>query len=87
MSDASEAALDNGIDLLRRVNGKQDHPVVSIALSGYGMEDDVKKTREAGFLASIIEQGTKVGANEVSGPEFLVHMCACRPSKTARYVS
>jgi CheY-like chemotaxis protein len=30
-----------GIDMLRRI--RQRHPVTAIALSGYGMEDDVRK--------------------------------------------
>jgi CheY-like chemotaxis protein/anti-sigma regulatory factor (Ser/Thr protein kinase) len=38
-----------GIDLLRRINHKHDRPVVSIALSGYGMDDDVRKSLAAGF--------------------------------------
>ena len=36
-----------GIDLMRRINHR--HPVTAIALSGYGMEDDVKKSLAAGF--------------------------------------
>jgi len=36
-----------GLDLIRRVNHR--NPVTAIALSGYGMEDDVKKSLAAGF--------------------------------------
>ncbi|HEV2293691.1 MAG TPA: ATP-binding protein [Tepidisphaeraceae bacterium] len=36
-----------GIDLMRRI--KQERPVTGIALSGYGMEDDVQKSLAAGF--------------------------------------
>jgi CheY-like chemotaxis protein len=36
-----------GIDMLRRI--RQRHPVTAIALSGYGMEDDVRKSLAAGF--------------------------------------
>ena len=35
----------SGLDLMRRLR-----PMKGIALTGYGMEDDVEKTREAGFL-------------------------------------
>jgi len=36
-----------GMDLMRRINLRQ--PITAIALSGYGMEDDVKKSLAAGF--------------------------------------
>jgi len=36
-----------GIDLMRRINRRR--PTVAIALSGYGMEDDVRKSLAAGF--------------------------------------
>lgn len=37
----------NGCDLMREL--ARHHPVPGIALSGYGMEDDLRKSREAGF--------------------------------------
>jgi CheY-like chemotaxis protein len=37
----------NGLDLMRQIRRIQ--PVVGIALSGFGMEDDLRKSREAGF--------------------------------------
>jgi len=36
-----------GMDLMRRIN--RSRPTVAIALSGYGMEDDVRKSLAAGF--------------------------------------
>ncbi len=36
-----------GIDLIRRLHS--DRPALAIALTGYGMEDDLRKTHEAGF--------------------------------------
>lgn len=39
--------------------------------------------RGAGFLGSLIEQANKAGANEISGPEFLVHNDA-KPRVEAR---
>src|SRR3954469_1124409 len=39
--------------------------------------------RSPGFLGAIIEQANKVGANEISGPEFLVHNDA-KPRVEAR---
>jgi signal transduction histidine kinase/CheY-like chemotaxis protein len=43
-----------GLDLPARL--RQDHPAyrfVAIALSGYGMEDDLRRSREAGFAAHL----------------------------------
>ncbi|HEX7182432.1 MAG TPA: ATP-binding protein [Thermoanaerobaculia bacterium] len=37
----------NGYDLMRELSRR--HPVPGIALSGYGMEEDIRKSREAGF--------------------------------------
>lgn len=44
----------SGIDILRRLrdSGLQ---IPGIALSGYGMEDDVLRTREAGFAAHLVK--------------------------------
>jgi PAS domain S-box-containing protein len=38
----------SGVDLMRRL-----HPLPGIALTGYGMESDIAKSREAGFLAHL----------------------------------
>jgi CheY-like chemotaxis protein len=40
-----------GIDLMNRL--KKAGPVRGIALSGFGMDHDVQRSREAGFLAHI----------------------------------
>jgi signal transduction histidine kinase len=37
----------SGLELMRQIKGR--HGVKGIALSGYGMEDDVRKSRDAGF--------------------------------------
>jgi CheY-like chemotaxis protein len=37
----------SGLDLMRKLAGR--HGLKGIALSGYGMEEDVRKSREAGF--------------------------------------
>ncbi|WP_406697435.1 PAS domain S-box protein [Singulisphaera sp. Ch08] len=37
----------SGLELMRRIRARRD--VKGIALSGYGMEDDVRKSRDAGF--------------------------------------
>jgi PAS domain S-box-containing protein len=58
-SNAEEAVFDlvisdlglpdgSGLDLMRRLR-----PLPGIALTGYGLEEDVKKAREAGFLAHL----------------------------------
>ena len=37
-----------GIELMEQL--RQDHGLRGVALSGYGMEEDVVRTRQAGFL-------------------------------------
>jgi uncharacterized protein len=59
------------------------------AVSGYRANNSVRISvrdldqRSPGFLGAIIEQATKVGANDISGPEFLVFNDA-RPLVEAR---
>jgi len=64
----SDLALPDGsgIDLIKKLSYK---PVLRIALTGFGMEDDIRKSHEAGFqhhlvkpidlnkLDSLIQQG------------------------------
>jgi CheY-like chemotaxis protein len=38
-----------GLDLMRSLL-EADRPVKGIVLSGYGMEDDVRRSRDAGFI-------------------------------------
>jgi CheY-like chemotaxis protein len=38
----------SGLDLMRQLLARQ--PVKGIALSGFGMEEDLRKSREAGFM-------------------------------------
>jgi CheY-like chemotaxis protein len=40
----------SGLELVRRATARQG-PVAAIALTGYGMEEDVRRSREAGFTA------------------------------------
>ena len=42
-----------GWDLMKRVAAKQQKRLRSIALSGYGMDADLKNSREAGFMAHL----------------------------------
>ncbi len=42
----------SGLELMRRVVERRG-PVASIALSGYGMEEDLQRSREAGFAAHL----------------------------------
>ena len=65
----SDLALPDGsgIDLMRKLNSER--PVFGIALTGFGMEKDIRKSHEAGFqhhlvkpidlnkLDSLIQQG------------------------------
>ncbi|MDB6073861.1 MAG: hybrid sensor histidine kinase/response regulator [Verrucomicrobiaceae bacterium] len=43
----------NGLDLMREV--RLQHKCHGIALSGYGMEQDLKQTKEAGFFAHLVK--------------------------------
>ncbi len=43
----------SGLDLIRLLRDRRDVP--GIALTGYGMDDDVHKSREAGFVAHLIK--------------------------------
>lgn len=43
----------SGLDLMREL--KQQRPIAGIALSGYGMEDDLRQTRDAGFFAHLVK--------------------------------
>jgi CheY-like chemotaxis protein len=42
----------SGLDLMRRVVSRHG-PVPAIALTGYGMEEDIRRSREAGFTAHL----------------------------------
>jgi len=43
----------SGLDLMRQL--RQRTPIAGIALSGYGMEEDVRRSREAGFAQHLIK--------------------------------
>ncbi len=43
----------SGIDLMQRLRSEQ--PVLGIALTGYGMEDDIRKSHEAGFKYHLVK--------------------------------
>jgi PAS domain S-box-containing protein len=43
----------NGYELMKQI--KSCYPMQGIAMSGYGMEDDVRKSREAGFSDHIVK--------------------------------
>jgi len=51
----SDLALPDGsgIDLMQRV--QFNYPVLGIALTGFGMEDDIRKGREAGFQHHLVK--------------------------------
>ena len=42
-----------GIDLIRRL--RSDRPALAIALTGFGMEDDLRKTQDAGFNHHLVK--------------------------------
>ncbi len=43
----------SGLELMRELQRRR--PVAGIALSGYGMEDDLRQTKEAGFFAHLVK--------------------------------
>ncbi len=43
----------SGLDLMREI--QRLRPVPAIALSGYGMEDDLRQTKDAGFFAHLVK--------------------------------
>jgi CheY-like chemotaxis protein/anti-sigma regulatory factor (Ser/Thr protein kinase) len=43
----------SGLELMREI--QRIRPVPGIALSGYGMEEDLRRTREAGFFAHLVK--------------------------------
>jgi signal transduction histidine kinase len=43
----------SGLDLMREL--LRQRPIFGIALSGYGMEDDVRQTKEAGYFAHLVK--------------------------------
>ena len=51
----SDLALPDGsgIDLMRQLHPKQ--PLLGIALTGFGMEDDIRKSREVGFQHHLVK--------------------------------
>jgi CheY-like chemotaxis protein len=42
----------SGVDLMRELR-RRGHTVPGIALSGYGQEEDIQRSREAGFVAHL----------------------------------
>jgi CheY-like chemotaxis protein len=44
----------NGFDLLREIHAAQPR-LPAIALSGYGMDEDVKRAKDAGFIAHLVK--------------------------------
>ncbi|MDB6174196.1 MAG: two-component hybrid sensor and regulator [Chthoniobacteraceae bacterium] len=43
----------SGLELMREIQRRS--PIPGIALSGYGMEDDLRQTKEAGFFAHLVK--------------------------------
>jgi DNA-binding response OmpR family regulator len=43
----------SGLDLMREITARFPGGVRAICLTGFGMEEDIRKSREAGFLAHL----------------------------------
>jgi CheY-like chemotaxis protein len=59
----------SGLDVIRQV--KPRYPVKGIALTGYGMEDDIRQSQAAGFDHHLVKPVTldklKMTLHEVAG--------------------
>ena len=62
----------SGLDLMRRLTGGR-HPVRGIALSGFGMDADIRQSREAGFVTHLTKpidiERLEAAIEEVGGME------------------
>jgi DNA-binding response OmpR family regulator len=45
----------NGLQLMREIRSRRNAHVPGIALSGFGSEDDVRKSRDAGFEHHLVK--------------------------------
>jgi PAS domain S-box-containing protein len=45
----------SGLELIRQLAASRPSPIPGIALSGYGMDEDVRRSQEAGFLEHLIK--------------------------------
>jgi CheY-like chemotaxis protein len=45
----------NGLDLIRQLHASVAKPIPGIALSGFGMDEDVRRSRDAGFAEHLIK--------------------------------
>ena len=43
----------SGIDLMQKL--KNDHPIFGIALTGFGMEEDLRRSHDVGFIHHLIK--------------------------------
>jgi signal transduction histidine kinase/CheY-like chemotaxis protein len=67
----------NGYELMQALRALQ--PVVGVALTGYGMHDDVRRTAEAGFIAHVTKPVSIQHLNEALA-KAVTHMGAAKPS-------
>jgi CheY-like chemotaxis protein len=44
----------SGLDLIRRIH-RENQQIKAIALSGYGRDEDIRKSRDAGFIEHLIK--------------------------------
>jgi len=56
----------NGVDLMRTLR-QRGHAFPGIALSGFGQEEDIRRSREAGFAAHLIKPASPERLTEVIG--------------------
>jgi PAS domain S-box-containing protein len=68
----------SGLDLMRQLLAKR--PITGIALSGYGMEDDVRRSKEAGFVDHLTKPVDVRRLEEVVRQIFLEVSSATAPA-------
>ena len=59
----------SGLELMRALRGRGGGPIVGIALSGYGHDEDVRLSREAGFVCHLVKP------LRIRRSEYLHHAC------------
>ena len=45
----------SGLDLIRRLRETRPDPILGIALSGFGMDEDLRRSRDAGFVEHLVK--------------------------------
>jgi CheY-like chemotaxis protein len=72
----------NGHDLLRELRSR-GHTFPAIALSGYGREDDIRRSREAGFATHLTKPASREAVVEAVASASSHRTTTCLPEGRA----